>query len=86
MYINIEDYTEDKFNMKAEDEFLEISPWIILNLGEIGTAIAYNLFDAEYNITQEILDEEINDYLSDWHNWILEQAIEKLEQNGINVL
>lgn len=86
MIIDIEDYTEDKFNMNAEDEYLEVSPWIVLNLGEIGASIAYNLFDAEYDITQEILDEEINDYLSSWHNWILEVAIDKLEQNGVNVL
>ena len=86
MFVEIEDYTEDKFNMNAEDEYLELSPWIVLNLNEVGASIAYNLFDAEYDITQEILDEEINDYLSCWHEWILEVIVDKLEQNGVNVL
>ena len=85
MIIDIEDYTEDKFNMNAEDECLELIPWVILNLDEIGSLIAYNLFDAEYDITQEILDEEINDYMIKWHELILNQAIDKLEQNGIKV-
>lgn len=78
---------EDHFNMmKIEDEMLEIYPWIVLNLDEIGVAIAYQLFDAEYDITQEILDEEINDYLCHIHERILERAIQKLEENGRVVL
>lgn len=86
MFVEIEDYTEDKFDMNAEHEYLELLPWIVLNLDEIGASIACNLFDAEYDITQEILDEEINDYLSCWHEWILNVTIDKLEQNGVNVL
>ena len=35
---------------------------------------------------KEILDEEINDYLSNVHEKILEKAIQKLEENNINVL
>lgn len=86
MIIDIEDYTKNKFNMNAEDECLELIPWVILNLNEIGIMIAYQLFDAEYDITQEILDEEINDYLSSWHEQILEKCIDVLESNGIDVL
>ena len=66
-------------------EQLELYPWTILNLDEIGILIASNLFYAEYDITQEILDEEINDYLSNIHEKIIEKAIQKLEENNINV-
>lgn len=84
--ILIED-DENHFNMmKIEDEMLEIYPWIVLNLDEIGVSIAYQLFDAGYDITQEILDEEINDYLCHIHERILERAIQKLEENGIVVI
>ena len=86
MIIDIDDATNEKFIMNAEDEQLELYPWIILNLDEIGISIAANLFYAEYDITQEILDEEINDYLSNVHEKILEKAIQKLEENNINVL
>lgn len=87
MIINIDDVTNEKFIMDAEDEQLELYPWIILNLDEIGISIASNLFYAEYDdITQEILDEEINDYLSHVHERILEKAIQKLEENNIDVL
>lgn len=78
---------ENHFNMmEIEDEMLEIYPWIVLNLDEIGVSIAYQLFDAGYDITQEILDEEINDYLCHIHERILERAIQKLEENGIVVI
>ena len=78
---------ENHFNMmKIEDEMLKIYPWIVLNLDEIGVSIAYQLFDAGYDITQEILDEEINDYLCHIHERILERAIQKLEENGIVVI
>ena len=45
MIVDIEDYTEGKINMDIEREILELYPWIILNLDEIGNTIAYNLFD-----------------------------------------
>ena len=86
MIIDIDDATDEKFIMNAEDEQLELYPWTILNLDEIGILIASNLFYAEYDITQEILDEEINDYLSNIHEKIIEKAIQKLEENNINVL
>ena len=86
MFVKIDDETEDKFNMDIEDTALELYPWLILNLNEIGTMIAYQLFDAEYDITQEILDEEINDYMSNWHERIFEKCIDVLESNGIDVL
>lgn len=85
MIIDIDDATNEKFIMNAEDEQLELYPWTILNLDEIGILIASNLFYAEYDITQEILDEEINDYLSNIHEKIIEKAIQKLEENNINV-
>lgn len=81
-YINITNDDSEGFIMEEDLELLEIYPWTVLNLDEIGSHIAYNLFDAEYDLTQEILDEEINDYLSGIHERILEQAITKLEENG----
>lgn len=85
MIIDIDDATDEKFIMNTEDEQLELYPWTILNLDEIGILIASNLFYAEYDVTQEILDEEINDYLSNIHEKIIEKAIQKLEENNINV-
>ena len=86
MLIDIDDMTDEKFTMETETQLLEVYPWVVLNLDEIGTEIAYQLFDAEYDITQEILDEEINDYLCHIHERILERAIQKLEENGRVVL
>lgn len=82
MFVNIEDYTEEWFDMNAEDELVELNPWFILNANEIGASIAYEYFDAEYDITQEYLDESINDFLSNIHEQILEIAIQKLEENN----
>ena len=82
----IKDEYADDIYMNIETELLELYPWVVLNLNEIGTSIAYQLFDAEYDINQEILDEEINDYLCHIHERILEQAIQKLEENGKVVL
>lgn len=82
MFVNIEDYTEEWFDMNAEDELVELNPWFILNTNEIGASIAYEYFDAEYDITQEYLDESINDFLSNIHEQILEIAIQKLEENN----
>lgn len=86
MFIEIEEGTRDEFFMDRDEEQLELYPWIILNLSEIGDRIAYSLSNVEYQVTQEILDEEINDYLSHIHERIIEQAILKLEENEINVL
>ena len=86
MIVDIEDYTEGKINMDIEREILELYPWIILNLDEIGNTIAYNLFDVEYQIAQKYLDEDINDYLSEIHQRIYEKAVDVLEQNGIDVI
>lgn len=81
-YINITNDDSEEFDMAEDLELLEIYPWTVLNLDEIGAHIAYQLFDAEYDIKQEYIDEEINDYLSHIHERIFEKAIEKLEQNG----
>lgn len=81
-YINITNDDSEEFNMVEDLEQLEIYPWIVLNLDEIGASIAYQLFDAEYNLHQEYLDEEINDYLSHIHERIFEKAVQKLEENG----
>lgn len=86
MFVEIEEGTRDEFFMDRDEEQLELYPWIILNLSEIGDRIAYSLSNVEYQVTQEILDEEINDYLSHIHERIIEQAILKLEQNKIDVL
>lgn len=84
--IIIKDEYEDDIYMNIETEILELYPWVVLNLDEIGMSITYQLFDAEYDITQEILDEEINDYLCHIHERLLERAIQKLEENGRMVL
>ena len=85
MYVNIEDTTEDWFDMIDEECQLELNPWFILNTNEIGILIALQFFDAEYDVTQEYLDEEINDYLAHIHEQILEKAIDVLEQNNVKV-
>lgn len=81
-YINITNDDSEEFDMVEDLEQLEIYPWIVLNLDEIGAHIAYLLFDAEYDLHQEYLDEEINDYLSHIHERIFEKAVQKLEENG----
>lgn len=86
MIVDIEDYTEDKVNMDIEREILELYPWIILNLDEIGVNIAYKFFDVEYDIEQAYIDEEINDYFSEIHERIFEKVIDVLYHNGIDVL
>lgn len=85
-YINITNDDSEEFDMAEDLEQLEIYPWVILNLDEVGVHIAYQLFDAEYDLRQEYLDEEINDYLSHIHERILERAIQKLEENGRMVI
>lgn len=85
MFIEVDDGTNDVINMDIEEQMLELYPWVTLNIQEIGSNIAANLFYAEYDITQEILDEEINDYLSHIHERIIEQAIQKLEENNVTV-
>lgn len=85
-YINITNDDSEEFEMYEDDELLELYPWVILNLNEIGKNIAMQLQDAEYDITQAILDEEINDYLIHSHEKILEKAIQVLEENGKVVL
>ena len=85
-YINITNDDSEEFDMEEDLELLEIYPWVVLNLNEIGAHIAYNLFDAEYDLKQEYLDEEINDYLKDIHERIFERAVQKLEENGRVVL
>lgn len=84
-YINITNDDSKEFDMEEDLEQLELYPWVVLNIQEIGSNIAANLFYAEYDITQEMLDEEINDYFSHIHERIIEQAIQKLEDNGITV-
>lgn len=87
MLICIDEGTNDKINMDIEDEIKELYPWIILNINEIGDRIAYNFFDVGYEqISQEFLDDDINDYLSGIHERIIERAIQKLEENGVNVI
>lgn len=73
------------FNVDEQVEYEDISPFLLLQPREIAISIAYQLFDAEYDITQEILDEEINDYFSNLHEQILEDTISVLYDNGIDV-
>lgn len=87
MFICIDEGTNDKINMDIEDEMKELYPWVILNINEIGDRIAYSFFDVEYEqVSQEFLDEDISDYLSDIHERIIERAILKLEENNIDVI
>lgn len=57
----------------------------LLQPREIGISIAYQLFDAEYTLTEEILNLEINDYLSELSQKIRDNCIEVLMDNGIKV-
>ena len=82
MIIKIDDMTDEVFTMGDSQEVLDLSPWVTLNMREIGVSIAYNLFDAEYDIREEYIDEEINDFLSYLHNYIRDQAIDVLQENG----
>ena len=87
MLIYVDEGTNDKIDMDIEDEIKELYPWIILNINEIGDRIAYNFFDIGYEqISQKCLDDDINDYLSGIHERIIERAIQKLEENGVNVI
>lgn len=87
MFICIDEGTNDKINMDIEDEIKELYPWIILNINEIGDRIAYEFFDVGYKqISQKFLDDDINDYLSGIHERIIERAIQKLEENGVDVI
>lgn len=86
-YINITDDIDKEYQLPEDFNSNEINGlYDILNTREIGISIAYQLFDAEYDLTQEILDEEINDYLKNIHEKIIESAIETLEQNEREVL
>ncbi len=86
MNINILNNDEEKFDMEYTDEMLEVYPWIVLNINEIGNFISQNLIDVDYEITQEVLDEEIRDYLSNIHELIIERTIQNLEKEKIEVL
>ena len=87
MLIYVDEGTDDKINMDIEDEIKELYPWIILNINEIGDRIAYTFFDVECEqISQKFLDDEINDYLSVIHERIIDRAIQKLEENGVDVI
>lgn len=86
MIINIQDYTDDKFNMGIEQEVLDLSPWVILNMNEIGDLIACNLFDVEYDIKQEYIDEDINDFFSYLHQYIFDRVVDKLKENNREVI
>lgn len=86
MNINILNNDAEKFDMEYTDEILEVYPWIVLNINEIGNFISQNLLNVDYKITQEVLDEEIRDYLSNIHKLIIERAIQNLEKEKIEVL
>lgn len=58
----------------------------LLDPREIAVTIAYSYFDAEYDIKQEFIDEDINECLSDIHEKIIEEVIQILEDNGREVL
>lgn len=85
-YINITNDDSEEFDMEEDLELLEIYPWTVLNLDEIGAHIAFNLFDAEYDLEQSHINEEINHYLSSIRERIFEKAVQKLEENGRVVL
>ena len=86
MNINILNNDAEKFDMEYTDEMLEVYPWIVLNINEIGNFISQNLLDVDYEITQEVLDEEIRGYLSNIHELIIERAIQNLEKEKVEVL
>lgn len=75
-----------KFNIDEQIEYKNLDPFVLLQPREIGISIAYNLFDAEYDIKEKHLDEEINDYLKNLHEAIFEEAVSILFDNGVDVL
>ena len=83
-------YDEDgnvdiKFNIDEQIEYENLDPFLLLQPREIAISIAYQLFDAEYDIKQEYLDEEINDYFKNLHEEIFEEVLNILFDNGIEV-
>ena len=74
-----------EFNIDEQIEYENLSPFLLLQPREIAISIAYQLFDVEYTITEEILDEEINDYFSQLHKEIIDNIIDVLFDNGIDV-
>lgn len=85
VYIDIDDGTGEKIVMDTSDEILEISPWVVLNVNEIGTSIAHFLFHQETEITEEMIDEEINDFLIEIHGAIFDSCYDKLVNNNKTV-
>lgn len=57
----------------------------ILQPKEIGMGIAHTLIGAEYCITDEILEDEITEYLNDIIQKIKDTAISILDDNEIKV-
>ena len=87
MIIDIDDATREHRIMEADEEILEIAPWIVLNLNEIASTISFlPSIGEEENVTQDIIDDEINEYFSFIHEYIFEEIVNKLEQNGVKVL
>lgn len=86
-YINITDDESNEVWLDEDFTHKEIDGlYDILNTREIGIMIAYQFFDADYDIEQAMLDDQINDYLSNIHEKIIEAAIQTLEDNGREVL
>lgn len=76
---------EIKFDIDEQIEYENLSPFLLLQPREIAISMAYQLFDVEYDITEEILDEEINDYFSELHKEIIDGITDVLYDNGVDV-
>lgn len=86
VYIVIKD--NSGFLVELEEDFDSTSvdcSYEVLQPKEIGMSIAYNLIEAEYCITREVLHDEITDYLNDVIQKIMDTAISVLEDNEIKV-
>ena len=85
VYICIDDGTEEKIYMDTSDEILELSPWLVLNVNEIGTSIAHFLFHQETEITEEMIREEIDAFLIEIYKAIFDSCYDKLVNNNKTV-
>ena len=73
-----------EFNLDEQIELEYLDPFILLQPREIAISIAFDLYDEE-KITQQDIDEKINELFSNIHEMIFEDVIEKLSDNGIEV-
>ncbi len=86
MIIKINDGTNDELELGEEVAILELNPFFVINARELAVNVAYDFFDAEYDIEQEDIDRNIREYLKNVREYILRECIEVLNDNDKVVL